>query len=131
MTETTNPPDLRLRGQEATSNAWQEMAVSPSFVFDGLGLLDASGVELAWSTGNGWLLDDGRRMLALSFEANRGLVLKAAARSDELLLNADGPIHVNGRSLVIAGRTVLVLDGRGRWNHPSNSRRRFRLLTIE
>ena len=131
MTETTNPSDLRLRGQEATSNAWQEMGASPSFVFDGLGLLDASGVELAWSTGNGWLLDDGRRMLALSFEADRDLVLKAVARNDELLQNADGPIYVNGRSLVIAGRTVLTLDSRGRWNHPSNSRRRFRLLTIE
>jgi hypothetical protein len=131
MTDMTNSPsDLRLRGQEAISNVWQELAVSASFVFDGLSLRDASGTELAWSIGKAWLLDDGRKMLGLTFEADRNINVKAVGRHEELL-NANGAIRVNGAALVIDGRTVLTLDGRGRWNQPSNSRVRFRVLTIE
>lgn len=131
MTDTTSPlSDLRLRGQEATSNVWQDMATSQAFVFDGLGLRDAAGVEIAWSVGNAWLLDDGRKMLGLAFEADRNISVKAAGRHDELL-SAGAVLRVNGAALVIDGRTVLTLDGLGRWNHPSNSRVRFRVLTIE
>ena len=131
MTDLANSPsDLRLRGQEAISNVWQDLATSPSFVFDGLGLRDASGIELAQSVGHAWLLDDGRKMLGLSFEADRDINVKAVGCNETSLLNAGGVVRVNGAALVIDGRTLLVLDGRGRWNRPSNSRARFRVLTI-
>jgi hypothetical protein len=121
--------DVLLLGRSGVT-AWQEMSVSPAFVFDGLSLLDSSGNEIAYSAAHTWLLDDGRKMLSLSFEADRALTLKAVGRG-ELILNTGAAIHLNGRSLVVDGRIVLVLDGMGHWNHPSNSRRRFRLVTIE
>ena len=115
------PSDLRLRGLEAVSSRWQEIAASPHFVFDGLRLLDASGAEVAYSAGRAWLRDDGAKMLGLAFEAGRSIGVRAVGRGGpDLVFDAAGAVRVNGAYLVAGGRDVLALDRLGRWSEPSD-----------